>query len=146
MHPPRRLTVLACAALAAALGAAPASAESCTVSAEPVLFDPYDPIGISPSEGVGTVRVRCDGPVSVTIGLAGGAGGTSRTMTSGADELGYGLYADVSRLVPWGDGTVAPARGASGPEADVTVYGRIPAGQNVRGGDYSDIVTVHLSF
>lgn len=144
---PRRAAPLAFAAgLVAALGAGPAQAQSCTVTAEPVLFDPYDPIGAASSDGVGAVRIRCDGPAQVTVGLGSGSGGAVRAMSSGADLLRYGLYADPSRLVPWGDGSTAPTRGASGPEADLAVYGRIPAGQNVPAGAYSDVVTVLLSF
>jgi spore coat protein U-like protein len=67
-------------------------------------------------------------------------------MSRGTDLLRYRLYADPSRQVPWGNGTAAPARTASGPDADLTVYGRIPAGQNVGAGTYSDVVTVQLSF
>ncbi|MEA3017368.1 MAG: hypothetical protein QOI38_2090 [Sphingomonadales bacterium] len=141
----RTLRLASICALAVA-GAPQALAQSCTVSTEPVLFDPYDPIGGAPADGVGIVRLTCDGAVPVTVGLAPANGGSGRLLRSATDELSYELFADPARMLPWGDGTAAPARRASGPEEDLTVYGRIRPGQNVRDGSYTDSVTVILSF
>ena len=151
MHAARGLSLgralgLASVPALAAVGAPPALAQSCTVSSEAVLFDPYDPLGAAPADGVGVVRLRCDGAFPVSVGLASASGGSGRVLRSGADELSYELYADPARSLPWGDGTAAPARSASGPEADLTVYGRIMPGQNARDGSYSDSVTVILAF
>jgi spore coat protein U-like protein len=141
----------ACASLAgvwllAALSPTPAQAQSCTVTTEPVLFDTYDPLVPSPADGVGAVLLRCDAAVPVAIGLGSGSGGSGRVLRSDDDELRYELYSDPARLLPWGDGGAAPERFASGPEADLNVYGRIPAGQNVRDGSYTDSATITLTF
>jgi spore coat protein U-like protein len=151
MHAASRLSVngvlrLVSVSALAAFGAPQALAENCTVSTEAVLFDPYDPIGGAPADGVGIVRLRCDGAVPVMVGLAPGSGGSGRLLRSATGELSYELFADPARMLPWGDGTAAPARSASGPEDDLAVYGRIKAGQNVRDGIYTDSVTVILSF
>jgi spore coat protein U-like protein len=69
-------------------------------------------------------------------------------MVSGPDSLGYNLYTDAARTQVWGDffngGTiqVAPA----GTPARLDVYGRIPAGQNVATGSYTDSITVTFFF
>lgn len=151
MHAAPRLSRGACAALAsawvlAALWPSPAPAQSCTVSTEAVLFDPYDPLGAAPADGVGAVRLRCDGAVAATIALGTGSGGSGRILRGAEDELRYELYSDPARMLAWGDGGAAPVRAASGPDAELAVYGRIAAGQNVRDGSYADSVTITLTF
>jgi spore coat protein U-like protein len=146
-----RLSRRTCASLASALvlgtlWPSPAPAQSCTVSTEPVLFDPYDPLGGAPADGVGAVRLRCDDAVAATIALGTATGGSGRALRGADDELRYELYSDPARMLPWGDGGAAPVRAASGPEAELTVYGRIAPGQNVRDGSYTDSVTIILTF
>lgn len=120
-----------------------AQAESCAIDTEAVLFDPYDTLSGLPSNGVGAVHVSCDGAYDLTVGLGGG---DVRAMESGGDRLEYGLYADPARLIPWGDGSGGAERSATGPDARLTVYGRIPANQNVAAGTYTDTVVVTVSF
>jgi spore coat protein U-like protein len=133
--------------LAALAAPGQAQAQSCSVNTEAVLFDSYDTLSPLPANGVGAVHVTCDGAVPFSVGLGAGiAGGATRAMQSGTDRLEYGLYADPSRQIPWGDGATAPERSGSGPDAQLTVYGRIPARQNVPAGSYADSVVVTISF
>lgn len=145
----RRAPLLPALGLAVGLALVPVEvrAESCSVNTEPVLFDPYDTLSGLGSNGVGAVHVTCDGAYDVTVALGGGDGGGGvRSMHSGMDRLDYELYADPARLIPWGDGAGAAERSATGPDARLTVYGRIPARQNVPAGSYSDSVLVTVSF
>jgi spore coat protein U-like protein len=140
----RRLAFLLPLAL---LAPTEAQAESCSVDTEAVLFDPYDTLSGLPSNGVGAVHVTCDGATEVTVALGSGdAGGGVRAMQNGPERLDYELYADPARLVPWGDGAGAAERSATGPDARLTVYGRIPGGPNVPAGPYSDSVVVTVIF
>ncbi len=55
----------------------------------------------------------------------------------------------VSVLVPpaSGTGTAVSGTGSTGSSGTAkTVYGRIPAGQDVPAGDYADSVTITISF
>jgi spore coat protein U-like protein len=75
----------------------------------------------------------------------------SREMRRGVDVLQYNLYRDASRTVIWGNlsgGTsVYYDYGlANNRDTTVTVYGRIPAGQDVSAGAYSDTVTIEIWF
>lgn len=139
--------VLAGAALLVPL--ASAHAASCTVSATGVAFGTHTFLDTSPSDSTGTITVSCDAVAAYSIGLVGGFTGTfTRAMTSGSNQLGYNLFTDATRSVVWGDGTGGSARvstsGTFG--ASHTVYGRIPSGQNVPAGAYSDALIVRVEF
>ncbi|HEY0147480.1 MAG TPA: spore coat U domain-containing protein [Allosphingosinicella sp.] len=138
----RLVGLLACAA---ALSAAPAQAQSCTVSADPVLFDPYDSLSPLPANGAGAVELQCDAPADVTVELYRPSPGP-RAMSNGVNVLEYELFRDPARTSVWGDGGAAPGVSASGTAIDLPVYGRIPARQNVPAGVYSDVVTILISF
>jgi spore coat protein U-like protein len=126
-----------------------AFAQSCTVSPQAVAFGGYDALSSAPTDGVGTIRVGCDAAANFTVGLSAGNGGGqgSRAMQGGQRALQYDLYADPSRSSPWGDGSgLGGPVSAGGTDTDLTVYGRIPARQNVPAGTYSDVIVVTVSF
>jgi spore coat protein U-like protein len=65
----------------------------------------------------------------------------------GADKLNYGLYTDVTRTITWdsaktGVGTVS---GGVTPQT-IGIYGKIPAGQDVLEGSYSENVVVTIEY
>lgn len=128
--------------------AAPASAVTCTVTAQGVAFGGYDTLSSSPTDSVGNVQVLCLTPISFTVSLDAGSGTyTQRIMTGGADQLGYNLYTDASRVTVWGDGLGATSSvSATGVTVDLPVYGRIPAQQNVPANSYGDTITVTVSY
>jgi spore coat protein U-like protein len=82
------------------------------------------------------------------VSLSSGVGTfAARQMRSGAQSLVYNLYLDASHLSIWGDGSPGTSLlSLSGTGGNYTVYGRIPAGQNVLVGGYSDTITVTLIF
>ena len=127
--------------------AAPASAATCTVSPQGVSFGAYDTLGAAPLDGVGNINVSCDAPVSFTVSLSAGGGSyEQRLMAGGASQLGYNLYTDATRTAVWGDGIGSGNVSATGENVDLSVYGRIPARQNVPASAYSDMIIVTVDY
>lgn len=156
-------------ALLGLLGSAAAQAQTCSVAATPLAFGAYTSPGGARADSQATVTVNCTPAylllacsASYTLSLSAGGNSASgtRRMAAGSGRLGYGLYSDASRLSPWGDG------GATGPTVGGTistsllnlsllclpgskthtVYGRIPAGQNVPAGAYADTVVLTITY
>lgn len=136
-----------------------ARAQSCTVSATSVSFGSYNVFNASPLDATGTITVRCTGLVgllvSYNIKLSAGLSGSyaPRKMASGANRLNYNLYTAATRLTVWGDGSAGTSFVSNtitllllGVTVNHTVYGRVPALQNVAVGSYSDNITVTLTF
>jgi spore coat protein U-like protein len=154
------LIVLLLASCAQAAGAATVCR---FVSGGTVVFGPYDALSATPTDTVASFRVRCDrdgGPanVSITLALSAGAHGASvanralRQVGGSGDLLSYGLYRDTGRTAVWGfsPGVDAMQQTLSIPNkssafATFTIYGRLPALQNVSAGSYTDSVQVTLT-
>jgi len=126
-----------------------AHAAACTVFATGVAFGTHNFLATAPIDSTGSVTVTCDAPAAYSIGIHGGFTGTlARAMTAGSHQLAYNLFADAARTVVWGDGTGASVKVSSAGTAGSThtVYGRIPARQNVPAGSYSDLLMVRVEF
>lgn len=126
---------------------------ACVVTANSMAFGNYNPTSASPTDATSTFDVICTAGTSYSVGLnAGtkaGATVTTRQMTSGGNSLSYALYSDSSRSTNWGNtpGTDTPSPTVAGVlPSTFTVYGRIPAQQNVPTGSYADTVTVTVSY
>ena len=144
------------AAGAALLIAAPARA-ACTASTVGVNFGAYDPQAAGPDDSTGTVNIRClifDSLVD-SVALGTGSSGTyfPRRMNGGAFNLAYNLYTTAGRTIVWGNGsggtqTVVPPNTTTFIFRDyaATVYGRIPALQNVGAGTYNDTIVVTVTW
>lgn len=131
----------------AILWASQARAADCTINPQPVAFGNYDSLGEQWLDGVGSIQIDCDAVVSFTLSLGSGNGSPgTRQMTSGADRLEYNLYTNASRTLVWGDESNGSNVSVTAEDVDLTVYGRIPARQNVPAGDYGDSVTVTLTY
>ena len=135
------------------------AAPQCTISASPVIFGNYDPLSATPVTGTGVLTFLCQrgvpgGGITYTISLSSGSGTfAQRTLTSGPNVLNYNLYTDPTLTTVWGDGsagtaTVVTAISRANALAGVTntVYGNIPALQDVVPGSYSDSITVTVTF
>ena len=127
--------------------------KACIVTANPLAFGNYDPTASTALDGSTTLSVLCTVGTSFTVGLntgtASGATVTTRRMTSGANTLGYGLYQEAARTNHWGNtpGTDTPlATTAPVLPSTLTVYGRIPASQNVPAASYTDTITVTVNY
>ena len=90
---------------------------------------------------------NCSGTISFE--LDGGDSGdvNNRTMASGGDTLIYQLFRDQARSSVFGTGADAQSKLLLAPgSGSVDVYGRIPGGQNVAAGSYSDTINITLTF
>lgn len=136
-------------------------ANSCVVtSATNIAFGAYDPAAANNTtalDGLGAVTVRCTRGSNAAIALDQGlsATGTSscgapaRQMSDGgSNRLRYDIYSDSGRTSAWGCAATNDVDQAFSSLAPVafTTYGRIPAGQDVPAGSYTDTVTVTVTF
>lgn len=164
----RRFSVITCAMFFGALWATqPASAQtatttfpvtatvltSCSVTANPLAFGSYNPTAATPLDATTTLSVLCTVGTSFTVGLNAGtapaATVTTRQMSNGTNRLNYALYQEAGRTTNWGNtpGTNTPAPTTAPIAASsLTVYGRVPAGQNVPAGNYTDTITVTVNY
>jgi spore coat protein U-like protein len=133
------------------MAAAPAQA-ACSISTTSVGFGVYDVFAYSPLDSTGTVSYTCAAGSAITIILdKGGAQSFDpRQMVNGSQRLNYNLYLDAQRATIWGDGTgnTQLYTNASTPSIPVvvTIYGRIPALQDVSAGTYTSTVTAIVNF
>ncbi|UZK69059.1 spore coat U domain-containing protein [Sphingomonas sp. S1-29] len=126
----------------------PALAANCSVSSESLNFGQYDPFSSAPSDAASTITVSCDAETAFEIAVTPGAGSyAARTMTHGDDVMAYNLYIDPQRTAVWGDGTGSTsAVSAIASRGDFTIYGRAPAGQNLRPGLYTDTLSITVTY
>jgi len=120
----------------------------CTVSAGTVAFGTYNPFTTQSLDSAGTINVNCAPSSSYTLSLSTGGGSYAQRQLSDSGELlYYNLYTSASRTVIWGDGSGGSGTVAgSGEDVNHTVYGRIPALQNVKAGSYGDSIIVTVTF
>ncbi len=143
------------------LGVSASVSANCTISTTAVAFGAYDPIvtnATTPRDANGAVTITCTKGSGPTIGLDVGlysthASGTTRAMTDGAgtpSSLSYEVYQDSPGGTVWGNsggGLVTPPAAPSKAPRTYTVYGRIPAGQDVPvAASYSDTVVATVNF
>jgi spore coat protein U-like protein len=72
-------------------------------------------------------------------------------MRNGSNYLQYNLYKDAAYAQVWGDGTggtvtLANTNSGSGTGPTHTIYGRIPAGQDLPVGTYTDSIVITITF
>lgn len=137
-----------------------ASSASCNVdtSSAQIAFGTYDPLSLTPLDGVGTLRISCDkNNVPVTFALDRGSSSTflPRGMRSGANVLPYNLYlGSPNSGIVFGDGSGGTqTQGATTQQiglgtfiAQAQVFGRIQPGENAAFGSYSDTIRVQVTF
>ena len=135
---------------------------TCSFSSTPgMAFGAYDDSSPLPTDGATTIIVRClrfAGPNSANVMLQVGPSANSgsiaaRQMRSGGNPMNYNLYRDGARTQIWGQTagvdtmsvnvTGIPNFGSR--NASFTLYGRVPALENVPAGAYSDTVQLTVS-
>lgn len=126
---------------------------TCSVTATDLAFGNYDAASGTPTDASSTVNVTCTNNHGYTVALDAGTGSGAtvavRRMTNGANTLDYSMYTDAGRTTVWGDGTLSTSTQAgtgNGAAQALTVYGRIPVGQYVTAGAYSDVVTATVTY
>lgn len=152
----RALIVVRVFAVAAVLlvCAADADAAQCSISTTPVSFGTYNVFATAPTDSTGTIVYNCNGGarnILITFSRGNAPTFAPRFMLNGTEQLPYNLYRNAARTTIWGDGT-----GGSGLYLDtnppnstdisVTVFGRVPTGQDVSAGVYTDTVTVTINY
>jgi spore coat protein U-like protein len=96
------------------------------------------------------LRITCTNKAAYQLGLNNGqnASGTIRRMAAGTRFVNYELYRDSQRTLRWGTtiGTDTASRAGTGAQETVTVYGRVPAQAAAQAGNYSDVITVTVTY
>ena len=131
-----------------------AQAPSCTISVTSVAFGNYNVFTTTPDDSTGTITYRCNSSAAnIWISLSDGSSTTfnPRTLRKGSEVLNYNLYTNAARTTIWGNGTGGTSVYSRGnppnnQNVNVTVYGRIPAQQDVSAGNYTDTVSAVINF
>jgi spore coat protein U-like protein len=136
----------------------PALAFNCKVTATGLAFSGYDVFSTIPVDTMASLLVSCNvppplGAVPVTISLSPGGSGSfaQRQMRSASGTaLNYNLYTSASFSSIWGDGGGGSEVLTNFLTRDTpwtaTIYGRIPARQNVSADAYSDTIVVTIEW
>lgn len=132
---------------------------NCTVSASALSLGSYDPISANAGSDLTTtttVTTKCTKDASVTVTLDQGSNASAdstndvpkRQLSAGnGNLLAYSLYQDAGYTSLWGNTTGSGvALTGSGTNQTSTVYAKVPAGQNVPAGNYSDTVVATVTF
>lgn len=126
-------------------------AANCVLTAGSVAFGTYDPLvanDTTPLDQTGTFTIRCVKGVTADVGLDDGVNGARQMSDGGTELLGYELYQDGGRTTAWtasGAGRYSYTA-ANRSATTLTIYGRIPAGQDVAAGSYTDTVVASAEF
>lgn len=153
---PRKLLLLAGAVLALAFFQHRADAQArCTITTNTsVAFGSYNVYGTVPVDTTGQVTINCNrsaNPVTVNLSRGHAPSFSPRYMLNGAQQLNYNLYMDALRSIIWGDGTngssqYGPVNPPNNQNVPLIIYARIPAGQDVGTGSYTDSITATVNF
>jgi spore coat protein U-like protein len=91
--------------------------------------------------------------VNIAVDLSKGSSPTytPRTMLNGLIAMNYNLYIDPFGLLIWGDGTggsfsSGPFGVSNNQTVTLTIYGQIPAGQDLPPGSYGDTITASVNY
>jgi spore coat protein U-like protein len=140
-----------------------ATTVNCTASAGGIAFGIYNPLSATATASTGSLRVSCSGSgtgstsVTVNVSLSTGLSGTygTRKMFSGSNALNYNIYWSTAYTQVMGDGSGGSFAGSAGPftvfagsstTVTGTMYGLIPASQDVAPGSYLDTITVTVVY
>ncbi len=150
-------SLIVAATLHAASSSAPleVSAEvaaNCQIAISNLAFGAYDPLAqhaTTQLDAAAAVTMLCtrSSRASINIDFGRNAIGASRSLSGGTQNVSYQLYRDSGRTQEWrrGDGLQVVSKGIHKPQ-ELTLYGRIPPGQGVASGVYTDVVTATVDF
>ncbi len=132
----------------------------CSVSALPMSFVAYNPASGSDRDASTSVTVSCidiilpNTPYELTLSSGGSGDINNREMSSigTSDTLAYQIYTDATYTQVWGDNTTGVSISGTVVSLLVTgadtqfIYGRIPGGQFVESGIYSDNLIITVTY
>ena len=131
---------------------------ACSIDTTPMAFGTYDGVVANASSALhatATVISTCTSGAAALItmnaGASAGSGSTNapvRRMTAGPGKyLDYQIYSDVSGETVWGNTALTGvALTGTGASQTLTVYGSIPSAQMVPQGDYSDQISITITY
>ncbi|HJD56334.1 MAG TPA: spore coat U domain-containing protein [Rickettsia endosymbiont of Pyrocoelia pectoralis] len=125
---------------------------SCVIVATPLPFGTY--VSTADSLQTNTLTVTCTVGTTYKVGLNAGQGTgattTTRKMTgvvNTTSTLNYNLYSNSGRTTNWGNQVSDSVAGTgTGLPQTLTVYGKIPSGQNVAADTYNDTITATITY
>ena len=141
----------------------------CSITAASLTFGNYDPTTGLPLNGTATTTITCTQGSNPTIifGVGNNSANIPTTTTPASHwamndgtvaYLGYNMYEDSARTILWPitggtplslplcTGSNAPCYNTPGTSDATTIYGQIPASQNVPVANYGDSVVMTVSF
>lgn len=120
----------------------------CALNGGTLNFGQYISGQAQPLDAVGQINYsNCVGDLTFELDLGQNGSASTRQMALGTARLRYQLYRDTGRSVVWGTGTAAQAVQLFIPQnGRLDVFGRIPGGQGVADGTYTDVVNITLTF
>lgn len=126
---------------------------NCRLTVEPLAFGSYDPLGENAGrdlDATAAVVLTCtrDSHANVVMDSGRNGAGRVRSLSYAGSMLAYEIYRDPARTQVWstgGDAMRVVSRGLQSP-SELVVYGRIPAGQEVPAGSYTDVITATVDF
>lgn len=151
-------TLLAAASDAAAQSASAtfqvsaAVVKTCTISATAIDFGAYDTVGANataPADQTGTVTLRCTRGTNYSVALGQGdnfSGGRRMRLGASGEYLSYQLYSDAGRTSVWDGAAPVSGTAANRSAFNLTVFGRVPAAQDVIEGAYLDTISATVNF
>lgn len=99
------------------------------------------------------LTIQCTKDTPFTVGFNQGVGGTgvsNRLMRSPSTTgtVSYQLYRDAARTLVWGNtiGSDTASGMGNGQQQNISVYGRLPVQTGVAPGNYSDTITVTVTY
>ena len=121
---------------------------SCALNGGTLNFGEYNSGQQTDLDVEGTIAfAHCSGNLSFELDGGGTGNVNSRQMSSGSNRLDYQIYRNPTRSAVWGSGTNAQGMVLLTTQSGtVPVYGRIPGGQTVPPGTYSDVVNITMTF
>jgi len=129
-------------------------ASNCVIATSNLAFGAYDPLVQNATQELDAsagVTVLCTRSSRATVSIDSGRNsiGSSRTLAGGSQRVSYQLFRDADRTQEWAGGVADSqqivSQGIHKPQ-QLTVYGRIPPGQEVASGVYTDVVTATVDF
>lgn len=155
MAPSRRiariaaLTAFAVAGAGAALPAPAFAAPRCRMErADALPFPSYDPFSATATDQIVTMSYSCTNTPGPTITLDAGqnfsAGSRAMVASGGGSRLKYEVYLDAARTAPFTPAWMYDATAAI--KQTITLYARIPPGQWVPAGRYTDQLVITILF
>jgi spore coat protein U-like protein len=125
----------------------------CRISVTDLFFGSYDPLGQNGSrelDAAAGVNMLCtrDARAKIAIDSGRNAADGTRGLAADGQRVSYQIYRDADRTQVWGSGADAQqfvSTGIQSPQ-QFNVYARIPPGQEVASGRYTDVVTATVEF